>query len=65
MKLVDLSFKKINDEEARHLSTCMTGMEELRICYCDITEKRLKILSPAIKNLRKPVMSFILILLHA
>ena len=65
MKRLNVSDNQINDEGARHLSTCMTRMEKLCLRNCDITEENLKMLSSAIKNLREPVMLFILVLLHA
>ena len=64
MKLLDVSVSKFKDEEVRHLSSCVAKIEELHIRYCDITEENLRMLSSAIKSLRKPVM-FVLILLHA
>ena len=64
MKLLDVSNNRINDEGVRHLSSCVAEIEELHIDGCDITEEKLRMLSSAIKSLRKPVI-FILTLLHA
>ena len=64
MKLLNVSDNRINDEGVRHLSSCVAQIEELHIESCDITEEKLRVLSSAIKSLRKPVI-FILTLLHA
>ena len=51
MKLLNLSGNQISDEGARHLSTCISKTEELRIRNCDITDKGMKTLAAAIKDL--------------
>ena len=56
MKLLDVYGNPINDEGARHLSTCISMIEELHIRYCNMTDKAVKMLATAIKKLRKPVM---------
>ena len=56
MKRLDVSWNPINDEGARHFSTCISMIEELHILDCKMTDKGVKMLATAIKKLRKPVM---------
>ena len=56
MKELDVSMNRINDEGARHLSTCISKTEKLCIQKCNITDKGFKMFATAIKDLCKPVM---------
>ena len=60
---LSLTGNRINDEGARHLSTCISKTEELRIDSCDITDKGMKMLAAAIKDLGIPV-KFISVFVH-
>ena len=56
MKELDVSFNRIGDEGAQHLSTSISKTEKLVMWKCYITDKGVKTLAAAIKRLRKPVM---------
>ena len=55
LKSLNLSTNKIGDEGAKSLSTWIHNIDELNLCYCDITKLEIENLSKAIQKRTSPV----------
>ena len=56
MKLLNLSYNRLNDNGALYLSKCIHMIEELELEKCDIQEKGVQALAEQIEKRKEPVM---------